>query len=402
MTVERAVVALNREGEGVAEDATIIPGGLPGERFGAPPGQPLSRLTSSPERQPPVCPHFGVCGGCAAQHMSAALYGAWKQGLVVDALARRGLPAHVGALWRAPDAARRRAVLTAQRVGGRVLLGYHRRRSHDLVDVQSCPVLRPEIVAALPALRAAVSPLVQPGHPVQVHVLACDNGLDVALSVARRLTRAERSTAAEKALGLPGLVRLTLNGEELARLAAPRLVIDGVAVEPPPGAFVQAVAEAEREMAARVASALTGAKRAADLFCGLGAFTFPLARHMRVAAADSDASAVAALSAAARKGVRLKPVSAMRRDLFRAPFSAAELNAYDAVVFDPPRAGAAAQASQIAKSKASRVVAVSCNPETFARDAAILVAGGYRMGEVGPIDQFVYSTHVELVAAFER
>ena len=199
-----------------------------------------------------------------------------------------------------------------------------------------------------------------------------------------------------------GFARLTINKETVALVRPPVLTFGGVDVEPPPGLFVQAAQESEDEMVRLVLAATAKAKRVADLFCGLGTFTFPLARRARVLAVDQKGSAIQALQAAARRAQGLKPIEAKVRDLFRMPVSAKELEGFDAVVFDPARSGAEEQASELARCKARTVVAVSCNPGTLARDVRILIDGGYVLERVTPIDQFLYSHHVEAVAVLRR
>jgi 23S rRNA (uracil1939-C5)-methyltransferase len=377
---------------------------LPGERVAVGPAgsDGLPRLLSapSPERRQPVCRHFGACGGCAAQHMSDRLYAEWKRDSVVAALGRRGLAPPVAPLHRVPPGTRRRAVLTARCAGGGVVLGYHRRKSHDLVGIEECPVLVAAIVERLPALRAVAAVLGAP--EVRLTVLATPAGLDVAAETAAK--RPDRSAIAElgRIATRQGLARVTVEGETLIECAKPTLDIDGVEVAVPPGAFVQAVRQSEEAMRTLIGAALGTPKLVADLFCGVGTFTFALARQARVSGFDSDPAAIVALAAAARHAQGLRPIEARVRDLFREPLSARELQAYDTVVFDPPRAGAVRQAQELARSNVGRVITVSCDPGTLARDAQILTEGGYRVASVTPIDQFVFSAHMETVAVLEK
>jgi 23S rRNA (uracil1939-C5)-methyltransferase len=406
MTAEASytVVRLGGRGDGIADTAEgprYLPFALPGESL-VPEAGGLPRLTSppSPERRAPSCRHFGLCGGCVAQHMSEALYADWKRGILVEALRQRGLSPEVAPLKGIAAASRRRAVLTARRVKGGVRLGYHPRESEAVFDLLECPVLVPEIVAALPALAAIAANAAEP--EARLTVLATPAGLDVALVREPRLDAKDAARLAQIAAGERRLARLTLNGETLSQRELPRLSLAGVEVCPPPGAFVQAVAAAEAILGQEVANATRGARRFADLFCGLGTLTFRLARTAPVAAFDSDKAALAALSTAARHAKGLKPILTSRRDLLREPIAGGELKDYDAVVFDPPRAGAKAQALALARSKVPVVVAVSCAPGTLARDLRILVEGGYRLEYVVPIDQFLFSAHLEAVACLRR
>ena len=405
---ELEIGALGALGDGIAETEAgtrYVALALPGERVEVQAGGP-PRLVSapSPDRVAASCRHFGVCGGCAAQHMSERLYAEWKREAVVAALRRRGLAPDVAPLRRVPPGTRRRAVLTARRVGGRVLLGYHRRRSLELVDIEECPVLLPDIAVKLPAVRAVAAALSTP--EMRLTVLATAAGLDIAAEIGGRRPGQGPGRSAVAELGQiaiqHGLARITVDGDTVIERARPVLRMGEADVAIPPAAFVQAVRPSEEIMRELVMAALGKPKRVADLFCGVGTFAFALARRARVLALDSDASAIAALAAAARHAQGLKPIEARVRDLFREPLSARELEAFDTVVFDPPRAGASRQARELARSRADTVIAVSCDPGTLARDAEILTKGGYAIESVTPIDQFVYSAHVEIVAVLRR
>jgi 23S rRNA (uracil1939-C5)-methyltransferase len=363
----------------------------------------LPRLLSLPsaDRATPLCRHFGVCGGCVAQHMGDRLYAEWKRNTVVAALRQRGLDTDVAPLRRIPAGTRRRAVLTARRDGRRIALGYHRRKSLELVDIEACPVLLPEIAARLAALRAIAAAL--PAPELRLTVLSTPAGLDVAVAAGGGRLQPAAAAEISRIVMQHRLARVAVDGEIAIERAVPMLkTAGGCDIAVPPGAFVQAVEEAERAMAGLIAAAVAAARGVVDLFCGAGAFTFDLARRARVLAIDRDQVAVAALAAGARRTQGLRPIEARVRDLLHAPLSAKELEAFDAAVFDPPRSGAKAQAQQLARSRVPTVVAVSCDPGTLARDARILVDGGYALESVTPIDQFLFSAHVETVAVFRR
>jgi 23S rRNA (uracil1939-C5)-methyltransferase len=397
------IVRIGAQGDGVAETPAgplHVPFALPGETWTGP---PYRRHTSSPLRQQPVCRHFERCGGCAAQHMAEPLYSDWKREIVVRALRHRGIDAEVAPLRRVGPGSRRRCVLTARRTGGRVELGYRADRSHDLVDLAECPVLRPEIVAAFDGLRAIAAAILAPDETARLTLLVTAAGLDVAVDTGlrRQPAPALRMTLAQLAAH-HRIARLTLDGAPLAEHAPVSIMLGAVAVSPEPGAFVQAVPEAEAVMSELVLSGLAGARTVADLFAGLGTFSFAIARGARVLAVDGDKAAIARLAAAARAARGLKPIETRVRDLYREPLSRKELEPYDAVVLDPPRAGAKAQSEALARSKVRAIVAVSCNPATLARDMRILVDGGCRIEKVAPIDQFLFSAHVEVVALLRR
>ncbi len=358
-------------------------------------------LSASPDRVAPVCRHFGTCGGCALQHMAPVVYQAWKRDQVIAAFAARGIEPVVGVLV-SPHGKRRRAVFTAQRADAGVTLGFHEAASHNLIDLAECPVLDNRIVAALPGLRDLVEPLMARRGESRLTVTLTRAGLDVALEgIERQLTPDVRTRVAARAAAL-NLARLSIASDPVYQALPPFMRFGTADVVIPPGAFVQAVEDAETRIASLLVAELGKAKAVADLFSGIGAFTFALAAKAKVSAFDSDAIAIAALAAGVKTATGIKPVVARVRDLLREPLSAMELNDFDAVVFDPPRAGAEAQAKMLAKSKVKTVLAVSCNPATLARDARILIDGSYRLVAVTPIDQFHYTPHVEAVAVFRR
>ncbi|MEJ2118876.1 MAG: class I SAM-dependent RNA methyltransferase, partial [Alphaproteobacteria bacterium] len=357
----------------------------------------------------PVCRHFGECGGCSLQHMELRSYHAWKRQRVEDALAAEHIAIaggdEVAPLRTFPLGTRRRATLAASKTGSALQLGFRRAASHDIVPLAECPVLAPRIVAALPGLGELLARLLPQGE-TRVSLTAADNGLDVALEPASpRAKFAKLTSTMGAAAETLGVVRITgAEGGLIFSATQPQVTLAGVAVDLPPGAFLQAVAEAEEAMAELAAEAIGKTRTAADLFCGLGTFTFALARRASVTAVENDPASLTALEAAARRTQGLKPIKTLRRDLLREPLSPVELAAFGAVLFDPPRAGALAQAKMLAqaRSKVPVVVAVSCNPATFARDARALIDGGYTLQRVTPVDQFVFSPHVEVVAAFTR
>ncbi len=389
---------------------------LTGARGGGFKAEMLELLEEGPGRAEPPCPHFGTCGGCALQHLSDSAYGAWKQDLLVQALAQRGLhEVPVAPLVRVPPGTRRRATLAASLAGGRVVLGFHGRESHQVVDLQSCLVLTPGLTALLPALRQALAPLLQPREAAALTLTETETGIDLLI-----VSETAPNLAAREALAAlaetQDLARLSWAARPAAGAAPepepvmlrrpPSLRFAGVDVEPPPGGFLQPTAAGEAALIERVLAYLPeGAGTIADLYAGCGTFTFPLAQHAqqaRVHAVERDGAALAALWAAARKADLAGRITVTAQDLARAPVLAEDLDGGDCVVFDPPRAGAREQAAEIARSTLPAAIAVSCNPNTFARDARTLVDGGFRLVEVTPIDQFPWTGHLELVASFRR
>ena len=362
----------------------------------------LAVEAASPERIAPFCPHFTVCGGCAIQHWQVDRYRAWKRDLVIETLRQAKLDCEVAELIDAHGLGRRRMTLHA-RLGTHDVLkvGFAAASSHDIVPVDRCPILDPGLDGALDAAWALAEPLAPTGKPLDIQITATQNGLDVDVRGSGPLP-ASMIAALSRLAEQHHLARLTRHGELVLMRAPPTISIGAAQVTLPPGSFLQATALGEETLAKLVATHCGRAKHIADLFCGVGPFALRLAARARISAFDSDAGAVTALRKAAAATSGLKPVKAEARDLFRRPLVPQELRDYDAVIFDPPRQGAQAQARELAASKVGAVIAVSCNAATFARDARILVDGGYKLDGVTPVDQFRHTPHVELVARFTR
>jgi 23S rRNA (uracil1939-C5)-methyltransferase len=410
--IERLVIdRVGHRGDGIVDQANgpiYVPYALPGEtvEVEAWPGhadrrQLLRVERASRDRIAAICPHFGVCGGCAVQQWDWQRYRAWKRELVVSALQQAGLTAAVDDLTDAHGEGRRRAVFHA-RSGTRGILsvGFAAAHQHHVVAIDRCPILVAGLDGALAAAWAIAQQLEPLNKPLDIAVTATDGGLDVDVRGSGPLTSDAIGALAQIA-ERHRLARLTRHGELVVRHVVPAIRIGRASVELPAGAFLQATAEGEAALARHVVAYLGTVKTVADLFCGIGPFALRIAEFARVIAADIDEASVAALAKAAR-APGLRPIDAKARDLFRRPLSAQELRGVDAVVFDPPRQGAQAQARALAESAVPVVVAVSCNPATFARDAKLLVDGGYQLRTVTPIDQFRYSAHVEIAAKFER
>lgn len=407
MSEEVRIESMGRQGDGMADTPSgrvHVAYTLPGERVtitrGGERGTLEKILEPSAERITPACRHFGVCGGCALQHWAAVNYLAWKRDLVSDALARGGVGAEVVSTIPAYGAGRTRAVFHAGRGEKKDAVGFAIRRSHEIVAIEECPVLDPKLEAALPIARELARILLAAGKPIDLHFTLAERGIDIDIRGPGKLAKPIESKlvsfAAEKKLS-----RISLHGTPLAQLLPPTHLVGDVRVILPPGPFLQATAEGERLLAETVTAAAQGAKSAADLFCGIGTFALRLASQTKVAAFDNHEPSIAALQAAS-KVPGLKPVTASARDLFRWPLVADELKKFDFVVLDPPRQGAEAQARELAKSKVKKIAYVSCDADSFARDAKILIDDGFRLGDVTPVDQFRYSPHVELVGVFAR
>ena len=410
--IEVEVAALGAQGDGIAETPAgplFVPYVLPGERVRIrPEGEGravlVEILEASPDRIEPPCPHFTVCGGCALQHIAPQAYAAWKHAQVEAALRPRGIVTDIDAVQPAQPRSRRRATFAATRSRKTLTLGYHAKASHMIVPILECPLVVPEIEQALPALAALVGHGLSRSAHASLLVTATASGLDVAVNGGKTLDGPLRAELAKQA-AIADLARLTWDGDVVAERRAPHVDLSGLSVAPPPGAFLQPTLDGEKALVALVREAVGDATRIADLFAGCGTFAAALAPRAAVHAVESETSSLAALTRAVREqgpALRFRPVTVETRDLMRRPLLAVEMKSFDAVVFDPPRAGAAPQVAELAKSAVPAVVAVSCNPATFARDARALIDGGYRLQRLTPIDQFLWSPHIELVGLFTK
>ncbi|WP_299811318.1 class I SAM-dependent RNA methyltransferase [uncultured Roseibium sp.] len=405
---ELIISELGHRGDGIARTETgpiYVEGALPGEvvRARVENDRAFDAVieTASADRIPPVCRHYEACGGCSLQHLADAPYLEWKRGLVVNALRDRGIEFAVADTIAATAGGRRRAVLTAARAGNHTLLGYHEKASHRLVNISECPVLDPAIVSALPGLKALAAQVLPKKGELRLTVLNTTAGLDVSIDKADKDYNRKIPMLSQKTAEL-GFARLSVNGEVIVEFRPPMLDMGGIGLVAAPGGFTQATVAAEEALSRLVLEGVGKAKRVADLYSGAGTFALRLARKANVHAVEGDAAAMAAFDKALRKPQGLKKVTFERRDLTRRPLVRDELEPFNAVVFDPPRAGAQAQAEQLAISKVKTIVAVSCNPATLARDLKVLIDGGYVLQSVTPVDQFHYSPHIEAVAVLKR
>ena len=395
---EVLIDSLGQHGDGIAEiglDRVFVPFTLPGERVeivrDGERGTLLSILEPSAERVEPISPYFGSCGGCVLQHLNRESYAKFKRELVVTALQHAEVETVVEQLIDATGAGRRRATLHVRKTAA----GYMRAKSHEVLDIDACPILVPVLSKNAPRIARALQKL---AGDCDVSFTATDTGIDMSVKSERKLRAAPLAAFAQE----HKLARLTFNGDSIYMARPPVVRMSRSAVEIPPASFLQATEAAEATLSRLVIEGVGKAKSVADLFSGVGPFALRLAETARVYAADNDKAAIAALVKAFNHTQGLKPLETRARDLFRDPLAPIELDPFDAVVFDPPRAGAEAQCRELVRSKVKTVVAVSCDPKTFARDAAILIAGGYTLDRVTPVDQFAYSTHVEVVGVFRR
>jgi len=406
---ELRIQAVGAQGDGIAE-GSFVPLTLPGELITAEMtgnrGELVEVLEPSADRVTPPCPHFGVCGGCAFQHWDAQPYLEWKREQVRFQLAREGVETEVLPTFASPPASRRRVALHARGGKGGARLGFKERRSWNLARIETCPVSNPKLVAAFPGLARLAAPFLEhPKSAPTLHVTLTATGLDIDVTGVEAKSGGLSADARVRAAMIAGendFARVTMAGEMIYMARQPMVKLGPAIVSLPAGSFLQAVPQAEKAMVEFAVEAAQGASRIVDLFSGVGTFTFRLAEIGSVYAADSSAPAIAALKGALGTASGLKAITAEARDLTRRPVLSTELNKIDVAVLDPPRAGAYEQHVEIAKSKVARVVGVSCNPATFARDAKILIDAGFRLERVLPVDQFLWSPHIELVGVFSR
>jgi 23S rRNA (uracil1939-C5)-methyltransferase len=411
------IAVIGAQGDGIAETEhgrLFVPFALPGERVRC---EVIARRgdgwtarlteieTPSPLRKPAPCPHFGICGGCMMQHADREMYRTWKRSLVETALRQRGLemPAEMPLVDTAPNT-RRRARFAASRDDAGLHFGFHAPESTDVVAITECHVLTPSLAAQLGVLRDLAIAALTAGQSAVVTATETETGLDVLITGSRKL---ERRRALIEAASKAPIARLCwqegrAEPEPLVQHAAPRITFAGVAVAVPPDAFLQPGVEGEAALVAAAIDIAAKSRSIADLYAGCGTFTFRLAKIGKVAAFEAAKPAVAAVTNAVNHAGLAGRVTATVRNLDSSPLPPEELKRFDCVVFDPPRAGAKTQAEMLARSRVKRVVAVSCNPTTFARDARILVDGGFKLTDLVAVDQFVWSAHVEIVAAFRR
>lgn len=402
---ELTITAMGAKGDGVARHegrAIHVPYTLAGERIIATVdgerGELNEVLLPSPDRVAPFCQYFGHCGGCALQHWAPESYALWKRGLLGNALLQQGLETTIKPLINAHGAGRRRVVFHARKKDGRAEAGFMARGTHDLVAIERCPILVPALADA-PALATRLAQIIDSDKPLDIHLTATDSGIDCDVRGLGPPSDRQRRRLVENFDGF-GLARLSVHGALVALRNDPVLRIGRATVVVPSGSFLQATAEGEAALTTIAVEMAGNAKKIADLFCGVGPFSLRLAEKAGVSAFDSDEKAVAALSSARAEG--LKPIKASVRDLFRVPLVPTELNGFDAVLLDPPRAGAKAQMAELARSDVPRIISVACDVQSFARDAKILIEAGYTCERVVPVDQFAYSAHLEMIGLFTK
>ena len=417
--VDLEITRLGARGDGIGnlDGAPVyVPFTLPGEkvtavvsadRAGTLRAEKVEIITPAAARQAPVCRHFGVCGGCAAQHMTPLSARAWKRQVIIGALARKGLAGEaVAEVAGLPSGGRRRATFSAWRTAGRAAIGFMGRASHRPVAIDRCPVLEPALEALLPALVGLCGQLLENGERGSLGLCRADNGVDLVIGHRRSPRLADLRFLADFAtqhdIARISWCRNKGTPEIIVARMAPMVRCGTVDVALPPGAFLQASRAGQDALSMIVTDAARDARKVLDLFSGIGTFSFPLAGTAAVTAVDSSTESIGAISAAARTHSGIKAVEASVRDLFASPYPLADNDYYDTVIFDPPRAGARRQAVEIGRSRVRTVIAVSCNPSTLARDLRILVDAHYDIETIIPVDQFGHAAHIEAVAVLRK
>ncbi len=395
--MSKTIQRLNHKGEGIAEASQPVPRVLPGEII-----DEYGRiLTPSSNRVKPPCRHYKSCGGCSLQHASDDFVAHWKTQVIQDGLAAHGLKTEIRPIVTSPPKSRRKATLHGRRTKSGAMVGFFAAASETLSAVPECQVLHPSLTSGFAALQALTCFAGSRKGIVHFDVTLTDNGLDVNVRDGKPVGASEIEQAANLAREF-GLARLSWDGDTIVNRLPAFQLFEAAKVIPPPGAFLQATKHGEAALLTCVREAIADKKRVIELFAGCGTFTLPIAKKCEVWALEGDQALVEALDDGWRQTPGLKTVRSEVRDLFRRPLLAQEFNGFDAVVLDPPRAGALAQTTELVKSDVQRIAAISCNPVTFARDAAIFKDAGYTLDWVQPVDQFRWSSHIELAAQFTK
>lgn len=420
MSLKLAIETIGAGGDGIARldrQTFYVPQSCPGDVVLATPGDRRGNgveaiideiVTPGPHRQKPPCRHFNQCGGCLLQHLDDEFVADWKRQVIIDQLDRAGVSAElIAPTLTSPERSRRRVDFIASRRKKSAMIGFHQRRSRQIFDIGDCPVLHPRLLALVKPLRAMMSRLMPKNSNADIVATLANEGVDIVIRPEQEIPLdLERRQILSDFANEQNLARISWQAatdrgpDMISARKAPTLDMGDIAVSIPPAGFLQATEEGEMALAALAKSHLANSKFIVDLFCGCGSFTFALATQCKLHAVDSDPELIDALQTSANQA--MQPVTSEVRNLFRRPLTSEELKDYDGLIFDPPRAGAKSQADEIARSQIPSVVAISCNPASFARDARKLVDGGYRLERVVPVDQFRWSAHVELIGLFSR
>ncbi len=408
---EVEILKIGHEGDGIAEingETIYVAFTLPGEKVRVDikgnRGQLNEILTPSPDRVQPICTYFTKCGGCKFQHMKAADIANWKSEKIANALKSNAIDFDINGVSSAYATGRRRAKFNAKRINGQLQFGFMAAASNDIIEIENCPILSPILSLAIPKIRELARTLIQGNESVGVQATLTDTGLDIDVAGLKAISKFNRNEleALAKACQNAQIARLTINGEEAFMANAPILRMGAAIVNVPPNAFLQATKDCELQIGDKIMEWLGKAKRAIDLFAGIGTFSFRLKEKCETNSYEMNQEAIFALNTAAKGLAGGHTLKGFSRDLFRVPVSPLEMKNIDIIVLDPARAGAEAQVKQIVRGKVAKIIYVSCEPTSFARDAKLLIDGGYKLKKLNGFDQFQYSAHVELIGLFEK
>jgi|TARA_B110000211_G_scaffold42190_2_gene43864 23S rRNA (uracil1939-C5)-methyltransferase len=399
--IKSIILTLNSRAEGVTADGTRVPRALPGEEIALGKENKFKIILPSKDRITPVCAHYKGCGGCSMQHSTQSFIKDWKSNVIKSCLSARGLETIIKPILTSKTNSRRRVTLHGMKTKKSVTVGFFKRNTHELISTPSCELVNPEILSAFSLFEEITLIGATRKSIIEISVTVSKEGLDLNILNGKKLD----NQSIMKITGLCesfNIARITWNEDLLANFLNPTIVFQGIAITPPPNAFLQATEQGQEILITNAMLSVFDSDKVIDLFSGCGTFTLPAAKRSEVLAIDKTKSMLTAIDQAWRETTGLKKVTSRSQDLFKEPVGKEELNSFDAAIIDPPRVGAEAQSHELAKSHIKRISSVSCNPRTFSRDAKILVDSGFKLDWVQPIDQFLWSSHIELVAQFSR
>ena len=399
--IKSIILTLNSRAEGVTADGTRVPRALPGEEIALGKENKFKIILPSKDRITPVCAHYKGCGGCSMQHATQSFIKDWKSNVIKSCLSARGLETIIKPILTSKTNSRRRVTLHGIKTKKSVTVGFFKRNTHELISTPSCELVNPEILSAFSLFEEITLIGATRKSIIEISVTVSKEGLDLNILNGKKLD----NQSIMKITGLCesfNIARITWNEDLLANFLNPTIVFQGIAITPPPNAFLQATEQGQEILITNAMLSVFDSDKVIDLFSGCGTFTLPAAKRSEVLAIDKTKSMLTAIDQAWRETTGLKKVTSRSQDLFKEPVGKEELNSFDAAIIDPPRVGAEAQSHELAKSHIKRISSVSCNPRTFSRDAKILVDSGFKLDWVQPIDQFLWSSHIELVAQFSR
>ena len=399
--IKSIILTLNSRAEGVTADGTRVPRALPGEEIALGKENKFKIILTSKDRITPVCAHYKGCGGCSMQHSTQSFIKDWKSNVIKSCLSARGLETIIKPILTSKTNSRRRVTLHGMKTKKSVTVGFFKRNTHELISTPSCELVNPEILSAFSLFEEITLIGATRKSIIEISVTVSKEGLDLNILNGKKLD----NQSIMKITGLCesfNIARITWNEDLLANFLNPTIVFQGIAITPPPNAFLQATEQGQEILITNAMLSVFDSDKVIDLFSGCGTFTLPAAKRSEVLAIDKTKSMLTAIDQAWRETTGLKKVTSRSQDLFKEPVGKEELNSFDAAIIDPPRVGAEAQSHELAKSHIKRISSVSCNPRTFSRDAKILVDSGFKLDWVQPIDQFLWSSHIELVAQFSR